>query len=157
MSRDRCRLSRSLPDVLAQSRAFISGRSKVHGMVTYIHKYGGGDGGKSVGGNAGGCVCVCKTYMCNTIRDLHSSCDTPGQRPPQQTEMMAAYHRLITPYSTTRTNHTPHTRPYAMLSIFNLYLISHNFPAPYFYSLTPPHLLSLALIHSLLYPCFTNV
>ena len=27
-----------LPDVSAQSRAFISGRSKVHAMVTYIHK-----------------------------------------------------------------------------------------------------------------------
>ena len=27
-----------LPDVSAQSRAFISGRSKVHGRVTYIHK-----------------------------------------------------------------------------------------------------------------------
>ena len=28
----------SLPDVWAQSRAFISGRLKAHGMVTYIHK-----------------------------------------------------------------------------------------------------------------------
>ena len=27
-----------LPDGSAQSRAFISGRSKVQGMVTYIHK-----------------------------------------------------------------------------------------------------------------------
>ena len=27
-----------LPDVLAQFRAFISGRSKVHDMATYIHK-----------------------------------------------------------------------------------------------------------------------
>ena len=27
-----------LPDISAQSRAFISGRSKVHGIVTYIHK-----------------------------------------------------------------------------------------------------------------------
>ena len=27
-----------LPDVAAQSRAFSSCRSKVHGMVTYIHK-----------------------------------------------------------------------------------------------------------------------
>ena len=30
-----------LPDVSAQSRAFISGRSKVQGMVTFIHKWGG--------------------------------------------------------------------------------------------------------------------
>ena len=37
-----------LPYVSAQSRAFISGRSKVHGMVTYIHKWGG-DGGKRCG------------------------------------------------------------------------------------------------------------
>ena len=40
-----------LPNVSAQSRAFISGRSKkVHGTVTYIHKQGRGNGGKEVGG-----------------------------------------------------------------------------------------------------------
>ena len=34
-SRERCRLSPISPNVSAQSRAFISGRSKrVHGMVT---------------------------------------------------------------------------------------------------------------------------
>ena len=48
-----------LPDVSAQSRVFISDRSKVHGMVTYIHKKREGTAGKSVGGNTGGCVCVC--------------------------------------------------------------------------------------------------
>ena len=49
-----------LPDVLAQSRAFISDRSKVHGMVIYIHKWGGrGQREKSMGGNTGGCIGVC--------------------------------------------------------------------------------------------------
>ena len=38
-----------LPDVSAQSRAFISGRSKVHGMVTYIHNWGEGMAGKKLG------------------------------------------------------------------------------------------------------------
>ena len=55
----------------------------------------------------------------DTIRDVHSSRGTSGRRPPQWTEMMAAYHRLITPSSTTGTNHTPHTRPHTVLSIFN--------------------------------------
>ena len=31
---------------------------KVHGMMTYIHKLGRGTSGKSVHGNAGGCVGV---------------------------------------------------------------------------------------------------
>ena len=39
-----------LPDISAQSRAFISGRSKVHGMVTYIHKQREGNGGKGGSG-----------------------------------------------------------------------------------------------------------
>ena len=38
-----------LPDVSAQSRSFISGRSKVHGRVTDIHKRGGGMAGKKRG------------------------------------------------------------------------------------------------------------
>ena len=58
----------------------------------------------------------------NTIRDAHSSHGTSGQRPPQWTEMMAAYHRLITPSSTTRVNHTPHIRSHTVLSIFNCIL-----------------------------------
>ena len=45
---------RKLRDILAQTRPFVSGRSKVHGKVTYIHKQGEGDGG-----NTGGCVGVC--------------------------------------------------------------------------------------------------
>ena len=45
-----------LPDVLAQSRALISGRSKVQGMVTFIHEQGGGNKGKGggLGGNTSG-------------------------------------------------------------------------------------------------------
>ena len=70
-----------LPDVSAQSRAFLSGRSKVHGMVTiyiyiyihiyiyiyiyiYIHTNRGGEVtvGKSRGGKTGGCGgCLYKT------------------------------------------------------------------------------------------------
>ena len=53
-----------LSDVSAQSKAFISGRSRVHGMVTYIHKQGGwgwrGRWEKSMGadtcGYVGGCL-----------------------------------------------------------------------------------------------------
>ena len=60
----------------------------------------------------------------NTIRDVHSSRGTSGQRPPQWKETMAAYHRLITPSSTIATcaNYTPHTRPHTVLSIFNCIL-----------------------------------
>ena len=62
------------------------------------------------------------TPIRDTIRDAHSSHDTSGQRLPQRTEMMAAYHRLITSSSTTRANHTPHIRPHTVLSIFNCIL-----------------------------------
>ena len=47
-----------LPDVSAQSRAFISGRSKStwHGDLC-TQTGAGGNGGKIVGGKTGGCVC----------------------------------------------------------------------------------------------------
>ena len=47
-----------LPGVSAQSRAFISGRSKStwHGDL-YTQTGAGGNGGKNVGGKTGGCVC----------------------------------------------------------------------------------------------------
>ena len=56
-----------LPDISAQSRPFISGRSKGtwHGVLyTYMNKGKGGGrkigiGGKGVGRNTGGCVSVC--------------------------------------------------------------------------------------------------
>ena len=55
-------------DISAQSRAFISGKSKVHGMVGDLYtEMGGGERGcreKRVGGNTGGCVCVCVYKTC---------------------------------------------------------------------------------------------
>ena len=48
-----------LPDVSAQSKVIISGRSKVQGMVAYIHDREEGTVEKGVGGCTGGCVGVC--------------------------------------------------------------------------------------------------
>ena len=45
-----------LPDVLAQSSSFVSGRSKIHGIVTYR----GGDGRKKAW--AGTQVAVCGVF-----------------------------------------------------------------------------------------------
>ena len=53
-----------LLDVSAQSRVFISGRSKVQGMVAYIHEQGGGDGGKSSRERCDN-YRLCVTVMCH--------------------------------------------------------------------------------------------
>ena len=52
---------RKLPNVSAQSRAFISGRSKNtwHGDL-YTQTGAGGTAVKNVGGKIGGCVCFTK-------------------------------------------------------------------------------------------------
>ena len=72
----------------------------------------------------------------DTTRDVHLSRGTSGQRPPQWTETMAAYHRLITPSSTTSANHTPHTRPHSVLSISTSIILS---PHESIYSPFIPH------------------
>ena len=71
------------------------------------------------------------TPIHDTIRDAHSSHGTSGRRPPQWTEMMAAYHRLITPSSTTRANHTPHIRP-LQYYLFSIASFLPQLPSPFF-------------------------
>ena len=53
-----------LPNVSAQCRVFISGRSKSTWHVTYIHRRGRGEtAGKNVGRKTGGCVYFYKTKV----------------------------------------------------------------------------------------------
>ena len=132
-------------------------------------KWGGGGGG-------GGCIDNwLKGYESHVIDweeakvvDTHAryqrcALESWHIRSETTTEMMAAYHRLITPSSTTRANHTPHTRPHSALSIFNCILsltssqlliihilftiyINHHIDYPQF------SWIHLFTIHSSLYP-----
>ena len=70
--------------------------------------------------------------------------------------MMATYHRLTTPSSTTHVNHTPHTRPLTVLSssyytIIIIIIIITHYTHPRF--LTPNSTLVLENTHSHLSSC----
>ena len=98
------------------------------------------------------------TLTHDTSRNVHLSRGTSGPRPLQWTETMAAYHRLITPSSTTRANHTPHTRPHTILSILN-YMVSPtssqplniHIPLHHHINYPQPSRIHLFTIHSSLY------
>ena len=98
------------------------------------------------------------TLTHDTSRNVHLSRGTSGPRPLQWTETMAAYHRLITLSSTTRANHTHHTRPHTILSILN-YMLSPTssqplnilIPLHHHINYPQPSQIHLFTIHSSLY------